>query len=182
LNFFLTLNALINSNFLSQHKVSIPRKIKNGAKRGRGRPSKSVPTKKRQRRRSHGRGGSVSDETEEEQWDGDGESEDEYEVEKIVEVREKKDGSREFLVHWKRWSSEHDTWEPEANLSCPDLIERFMKRVDDAKNSNFKELRIARKHTDRYTVNTHDSGRRLSKRGTQKQRKTYYDAEDDDED
>lgn len=28
----------------------------------------------------------------------------EYEVNKILQVKVKKDGTREFLVHWKRWS------------------------------------------------------------------------------
>lgn len=123
----------------------------------------------------------MSDESEEEPWDGDGESEDEYEVDKIIEMRMKKNGTREFLVHWKKWSSEYDTWEPEANLSCPDIIDKFMNRVEDAKNSNLKELRTDRKHTDRFTLNTRDSGRRLSKRNNNKQRVSYFDAEAEDE-
>lgn len=89
---------------------------------------------------------------------------------------------REFLVHWKRWSSDYDTWEPEKNLSCPDLIEKFMKKVEDAKNSNLKELRTNRKHTQRFTLNTHDSGRRLSRRNNKRQRVTYFDADRSDED
>ena len=90
--------------------------------------------------------------------------------------------NREFLVHWKRWSSDYDTWEPEKNLSCPDLIEKFMKKVEEAKNSNSKELRTNRKHTQRFTLNTHDSGRRLSRRNNKRQRVTYFDAERSDED
>lgn len=124
----------------------------------------------------------MSDESnDEEPWDGDGESEDEYEVDKIIEMRMKKNGTREFLVHWKKWSSEYDTWEPEANLSCPDIIDRFMNKVENAKNANFKELRTDRKHTDRFTLNTRDSGRRLSKRNNNKQRVSYFDAEAEDE-
>lgn len=105
----------------------------------------------------------------------------EYEVDKIVEMRMKTDGTREFLVHWKRWSSEHDTWEPEENLNCKDLIDKFAERVEDAKNSNVKELRTSRKHTDRFTLNTQDHGRRLSKRNRQKQRVAYFDAEGGDD-
>lgn len=92
-------------------------------------------------------------------------------------MRAKRDGTREFLVHWKRWSSNYDTWEPEEHLSCPDLIEKFMQRIEKAKNSNVKELRTERKHTERFTLNTCDSGRRLSKRNNNKQRVKYYDAE-----
>lgn len=106
-------------------------------------------------------------------------SEEEYEVEKIVQMRYKRDGGREFLVHWKRWSKDYDTWEPEENLSCPDLIEKFMKHVNDNKDLNVKELRVNRKHTDRLTMTTHDSGRRLSRRNRQKLRVTYYDEDED---
>lgn len=151
-------------------------KKRKGAKRGRKPKAKKV----KKARRS-----SVSGEESEEESVGeselcdDGEG-DEYEVDKIVEVRHKKDGTREFKIHWKRWSSDYDTWEPEENLSCAELIEKFMNRVEEAKNSNVKELRVERKHTDRFTLNTHDSGRRLSKRHNQKQR-VRYDGEDSDE-
>ena len=47
-----------------------------------------------------------------------------------MEVHFKKDGSREFLIHWKGFSHKDDTWEPEKNLNCPDLIEKFMAKVD----------------------------------------------------
>lgn len=116
--------------------------------------------------------GSVEDKSE----DGD----DEYEVDRIQEVRKKRDGTREFLVKWKKWSHDYDTWEPEANLSCPDLITKFMQQVESAKNVDLHELRIGRKHTERFTLNTRDSGRRLSKRNNNKQRVKYYDAEGED--
>jgi len=51
-----------------------------------------------------------------------------------MEVHFKKNGSREFLIHWKGFSHKDDTWEPEKNLSCPDLIEKFMAKVDKASN------------------------------------------------
>lgn len=160
-----------------KHSVKVPFKLLQKKRKAASRSAKKKPAKKRR--------GSVSDEETEEEnddYEGDGDGDDdEYEVEKIVEVRIKKDGSREFLVHWKRWSSNHDTWEPEENLSCPELIEKFMQKVENAKNSNVKELRTERKHTERFTLNTHDSGRRLSKRHNAKQRVKYYDAEADDE-
>jgi Chromo (CHRromatin Organisation MOdifier) domain len=144
--------------------------------KGRGRPKKSqVPPKKRRK--------SVSETSEDAtDFEGEGDEEvdgdEEYEVDRIVEVRTKKDGTREFLVKWKRWSSKYDTWEPEANLSCPDLIEKFMEKVENAKNSTTKELRTERKHTERFTLNTTEYGRRLSRRGSNKQRVKYYDAEE----
>ncbi len=114
--------------------------------------------------------------------DGSSGEDEEYEVDKIVQMRLKKDGSREFFVHWKNWSKDYDTWEPEANLSCPDLIQKFMKEFNENKNTFAKELRMNRKHTQRFTLNTHEHGRRLSKRKSQSQRVTYYDEAASDED
>jgi hypothetical protein len=161
-----------------KHNVSVPTKnISSGGKTGgkkRGRPAKAASNGKQRKN-------SVS--SSDEEGDGvpyDEGSDAEYEVDRIVEMRTKKDGSREFLVHWKRWSSNYDTWEPEENLSCPDLIEKFMAKLENAKNSNVKDLREHRKKTERFTLNTRDSGRRLSKRNNQKQRVQYFDNEASD--
>lgn len=49
-----------------------------------------------------------------------------------MEVHFKKNGSRDFLIHWKGFSHKEDSWEPEKNLNCPDLIEKFMEKVNKA--------------------------------------------------
>lgn len=110
--------------------------------------------------------GNVEDEEE-------GESK-EYEVDKVMEVHFKKNGSREFLIHWKGFSHKDDTWEPEKNLSCPELIEKFMAKVDKAKSAAARELRVNPQHTDRFTLNVSQAGRRLSRRNQGKQRATYH--------
>lgn len=97
-----------------------------------------------------------------------------YEVERIIDVFFKKDQSREFLVRWKGYGKEYDTWEPENNLNCPDLIEKFIARLEYAKNLSEKELRPNRKHTERFTLRTQTSERRLSKRHDGKQRYNRY--------
>lgn len=94
----------------------------------------------------------------------------EYEVDKVMEVHFKKNGSREFLIHWKGFSHKEDTWEPEKNLNCPDLIEKFMEKVDKAKSAAARELRANPQHTDRFTLNVSQAGRRLSRRNQGKQR------------
>ena len=43
--------------------------------------------------------------------------EEEYEVESICQKRITK-GKVEYLVKWKGWSHEDNTWEPIANLDC----------------------------------------------------------------
>eukprot|EP00965_Chrysotila_dentata_P048797 1619444-Pleurochrysis_carterae.AAC.3 len=36
-------------------------------------------------------------------------------------------GKRKFLIKWKGWSKEHDTWEPIENLTgCPDILKRWL--------------------------------------------------------
>lgn len=155
-----------------------------GIKAKRGRP-KGTPKKAKKPRRS-----SVSDDEivesdesnicdDHDSNDGEGEDGAEYEVDKIVEMRFKRDGKREFLVHWKKWSSKYDTWEPEENLSCPELIEKFMEKAEEAKNSNQKDLRVNRKNTDRFTS---DTGRRSTRRGNNKQRVNYGNSDEDSDD
>ncbi|KAJ8974187.1 hypothetical protein NQ317_004866 [Molorchus minor] len=106
-------------------------------------------------------------------WD---ENED-FEVDKILEVHHRRDGKREFLVSWKGYSTSENSWEPEENMACKELIEKFMAKVEKARHLDERELRVHRPHVQRYTLSTQDSGRRLSKRFRGKERVQYHDAE-----
>ncbi|CAH1282005.1 unnamed protein product [Diabrotica balteata] len=108
-----------------------------------------------------------------EEWD---ENED-FEVNRILEVHHTRNGKREFLVSWKGFQPKDNSWEPEENMNCKDLIEKFMQKVEKAKSLDDRELRVNRKRVHRLTYNTPDSSRRLSRRMSGKERVQYHDGE-----
>lgn len=51
-----------------------------------------------------------------------------WEVDEIMDVKYNDDGTKDFLIRWKNCTASSDTWEPEDNLDCPALINKFMHK------------------------------------------------------
>jgi hypothetical protein len=98
----------------------------------------------------------------------------EYEVEKILNVRFKKGGKREFQIQWKGYGPKEATWEPEENLECQDLLDAFLAKADDLKMTEPHMLRENRKHTVPYMDSNRNQGVRSSRRFKSKARMTYH--------
>ena len=63
----------------------------------------------------------------------DEEDEEEFEIEEILQERPLKRGGCEYLVKFKGYSKRNNEWVPEENLHAPDLLERFMRRPEEAR-------------------------------------------------
>ncbi|CAG0919756.1 unnamed protein product [Notodromas monacha] len=60
----------------------------------------------------------------------------EYVVERIID-RRYRNGKKEYFLSWKGYPPEYDSWEPEDNLDCPDLVAQF--EVARAQNQQTNE-------------------------------------------
>ena len=63
------------------------------------------------------------------------EEEKEYTVDKVIDKRISKNGNIEYLLKWKGYGDEDNTWEPKENLDCKNLMKDYedMCKAEQAK-------------------------------------------------
>lgn len=59
-------------------------------------------------------------------------AEEEYVVDKLLDKRVR-NGKVEYLISWKGYGPEENTWEPKNNLDCPELVKDFEEKIREKK-------------------------------------------------
>ena len=97
----------------------------------------------------------------------------EFEVDLVLDCRERKAGNRtkkEYCVKWRGYGHEHNTWEPEGNLSnCHEKIQAYEQQVQAQRNP--KEAAIPTPTAHKEPSTTVQRARKQKGRGTNTQGK-----------
>lgn len=110
----------------------------------------------------------------------DEEEEEEYEVEDIVDHRKERGGKMVYRIRWKNFGANDDTWEPEATLSCPEIIKRYKAKLEKEESAPpGKKSKVAPKAAAVQKTVVAKKGR--TKAPTKKRSAKDDEAEDEDE-
>lgn len=78
-----------------------------------------------------------------------------YEIEKIVKKRLRK-GKTEYLIKWKDYPEEENTWETEDNIFAKDMLEEFNKQNEANKLSSKRKTNTNNKKKIQIDSNKND--------------------------
>ncbi|XP_059820223.1 M-phase phosphoprotein 8 [Hypanus sabinus] len=98
--------------------------------------------------------------------------EDVYEVEKIVDMKIS-EGQVFYRVHWKGYTSEDDTWEPEAHLEdCTEVLQVFkQKAAEKSPARDNQKLTLDKDIFEDESTDDYDTAKEISSPKTKKKKK-----------
>merc|ERR1712184_211984 len=106
----------------AQDDEPLPEGTRNGKENDKGATSKRKP----------------DDQEENSSADEEEPGEGEFEVESIADRRCKKGGKIEYLIKWKGYEDDSNTWEPKENLQCFDLMDEYEEKFGDINKNKGK--------------------------------------------
>lgn len=90
----------------------------------------------------------LSSSSSEENIDDEDEEEEMYEVEKILDHKVDSKGRRRFLLKWKGYPNEENSWEYEENLDCPKLLTEYLEKAKLYEKENIPKSRLIERPTE----------------------------------
>lgn len=71
-----------------------------------------------------------------------------YSVERILQKRKTRGGGIQYLLKWRGYTDNENTWEPKKNLGCPELVADFERNLKESKQNKKKPPRKKRTRGD----------------------------------